>query len=340
MNALSALDLHYLVKELQLLVGAKVQKIYQPRKKEFIFQFHIPSIGSKFLRVTLPDFIFMTDFKEEQDAPLEYCKFLRKYLSNSRLTKITQKDFERILELTFNTKDGDLILIMELFSKGNLILCQADYLIKSPLEIQRWATRTIKGRVKYEFPKLKTNVLNLKETDFIELVKKTKKDKLVTFLAIDLSLGGKYSEELCSKLNKDSKPGDLKESEIKNLFKELTKLLNKKTQLNKLLDETITKTLMTRKVQVKQTAQDKKSSKLQRIIDNQTKTIEKFKKQIIENNKKADLIYSNYKLIEEIINELNKAKEKYSWKEIQDKLKGHKVIKEVNSKDKTILIEV
>ena len=41
-----------------------------------------------------------------------------------------------------------------------------------------------------------------------------------------------------------------------------------------------------------------------------------------------------------ILKELKKATQKYTWKEIEDKLKGNKIIKKVNSKDKTIEIEV
>jgi len=34
------------------------------------------------------------------------------------------------------------------------------------------------------------------------------------------------------------------------------------------------------------------------------------------------------------------AREKYSWKEIKEKLKGHKVIKEINEKEGIIVVDV
>jgi len=40
------------------------------------------------------------------------------------------------------------------------------------------------------------------------------------------------------------------------------------------------------------------------------------------------------------MDELNKISLKHSWKEIKEKLKGHKVIKEINEKEKKIIIEV
>ena len=69
-------------------------------------------------------------------------------------------------------------------------------------------------------------------------------------------------------------------------------------------------------------------------------TITNLKTKEDENRKKADLIYEKYQLIDTLLNELRKAVEKHSWEEIQKKLKGHKIIKKVNSKEKTIEIEI
>ena len=45
-------------------------------------------------------------------------------------------------------------------------------------------------------------------------------------------------------------------------------------------------------------------------------------------------------MVNEVLTELKKAAGKYSWEEIKNKLKGHKVVKSVNTKDKTVEIEV
>ncbi len=52
------------------------------------------------------------------------------------------------------------------------------------------------------------------------------------------------------------------------------------------------------------------------------------------------MIYQNYNLIKEIIEEINKATKKYTWKEIKERLKGHKIVKEINPKDKTVVLEL
>ena len=58
---LSSVELKYLVDEFQQLLDGKIDKIYQPAKKELLFSFHIPRIGKKMLRVNLPSFIWLTE---------------------------------------------------------------------------------------------------------------------------------------------------------------------------------------------------------------------------------------------------------------------------------------
>ena len=58
-----------------------------------------------------------------------------------------------------------------------------------------------------------------------------------------------------------------------------------------------------------------------------------------DNTLKGEKIYENYALIEEVLKEIIKAKEKFTIKEIKEKIKGQKVIKDVN-KDETVVIEL
>ena len=144
-NETSSLELSCLIKEFQVLIGGKIDKIYQQKsnKREFLFRMHVPSHGKKQLRVIAPGFIYLSEYKQEfTDSPPGYCTFLRKHLGNARIEAVRQVNFERIVEIIFDAKEGKLILIIELFSKGNIILCKEDYTIISPLENQRWKDRT------------------------------------------------------------------------------------------------------------------------------------------------------------------------------------------------------
>ena len=105
-KSLSALEIHYLLKELQFLVDSKIDKIYNPSKKELILQFYVSTKGKFQLKVDEKS-IYLTQ-KFPAKAPSEFCMYLRKKLNNARLRKIGQLGFERIISLQLETKEGKL----------------------------------------------------------------------------------------------------------------------------------------------------------------------------------------------------------------------------------------
>ena len=93
MKQLSSLELHFLVKELQPLIGKRIEKIYQLSKDEFMLQFQ----GKQILRIILPSLLFLTDTKPvAPEKPTDFCMVLRKYIQNSRITALEQLFSERI----------------------------------------------------------------------------------------------------------------------------------------------------------------------------------------------------------------------------------------------------
>ncbi len=334
MKQLTSLELHHLVKEFQFLINGKIDKIYQPDKKTFLLQFYVPSKGKQILKIVLPSFIFLTEHKQPAEEARQYSMFLRKYLSNARLRSIKQLESERILEFEFQ-KDEKYYLIIELFSKGNIILCDKDHVIINPLEIQKWKDRTIKKGEKYLYPKRDYNFLKITQPQLKEFIEKTDKDKIVTALASDLGLGGIPAEETCSiaDIDKNTAP---KEADQKKILNALRKLSDKKHETNsKSIEEYLQKL-----PEKPKTNHEKKINKINNIIEQQEKSIKNIEIKIKENKKKAESIYNNYKLINEILTEITKAREKYSWKEIKHKLKGHKIIKQIDEKEKKIIIEI
>ena len=59
-----------------------------------------------------------------------------------------------------------------------------------------------------------------------------------------------------------------------------------------------------------------------------------------ENQRKGEAIYEKYQLAFSILEEIKKARKTHSWKEIKEKLKGHKIIKEVNEKTGEIVLDI
>ena len=77
---LSSLEITALINEFQILVGGKIDQIYQPHKKEFLISIHVPRKGKQFLKIQLPNFIYFTQKKPEMQPPSNLCLILRKYL--------------------------------------------------------------------------------------------------------------------------------------------------------------------------------------------------------------------------------------------------------------------
>ncbi|MBU1974855.1 MAG: NFACT family protein [Nanoarchaeota archaeon] len=362
---ISAMDLYFLTQEFQVLEGGKVDKIFQKQdnKRDILFRFHVPSVGKKMLRILLPGKIFLTEYKEEYpEVPPGYCMFLRKYLGNARLRKIEQQGFERILKLTFERKKEEIselfVLVIELFSKGNIILCNEDMKIRSPLENQNWADRTIRGGIIYQYPPTQIDTPQLKENEFKETLQKSTKQSVVKSLAIDFGLGGEYAEETCA-LSGIEKEDKTKSADSAKIFKAVQNILAGKIQsveaeghilpfafkslpdekkkfktFSEAIDE-----LFTDKTEQK-TAKEVKPDKTSRMITAQEQKISGYEKAAEENQKKGEFIYEHYTEIKDIIDQLNKAREKYSWKDIKKKLKGHKLIKQIDEKEGKIVIDL
>jgi len=140
---LSSLEIAALTKEFQILINAKIDQIYQPDKKEFLISVHIPRKGKQFIKIQLPSFIYLTPNKTEMPPPTEFCLTLRRYLNNSIIKKIRQINAERIIEIELE-KEDKFKLIIELFSKGNLLLTNQQNQILALLEKQRWGERELK----------------------------------------------------------------------------------------------------------------------------------------------------------------------------------------------------
>jgi predicted ribosome quality control (RQC) complex YloA/Tae2 family protein len=354
------------LKELSVLKDSRVDKIYQPEKNILIFSFYKSGVGKKLLKIDITGSLSLVE--EKTGETLGFGMFLRKHLDNNYLYDISQIEPERILKFSFKSKDSKKNLYMELFGKGNAILCDENDIILNSLEHHEFRDRTIKPKIKYKYPVMEYNMFKLSKKDLTELLKNTKKDSLVITLATGLGLGGIYSEEICSlsDIDKKKNPKSLENKDIETIINIISKIIKKKLepvtyyQDNKIIDfspfklkiyednelkpmKTFSETISifySQFIEVKETAFDRKTKDLNRIIEEQKATIEDLRKKEQEARKKGELIYNNFQLIEEILIEINKAAKKHSWKEIKAKLKGHKMIKEVNDKDKSVVVEV
>jgi len=212
--------------------------------------------------------------------------------------------------------------------------------------------------------------LSLTKKDLKELILSSKKS-VVKVLAVELGLGGVYAEELCvvSGVNKENK--QLSDDELDSLFEAIKRFRNLKIDatvvrendkikviapfelesckgleqkkvdsFNLALDNELTNRLLKAEKQQKLSKHQKKVDKLDRILEKQEGHVKKLSKAIVDNTKKGELLYSEFKLVEEILTEINLARKTKSFAEMKKKLKGHKIVKSINGKTKEIEIEL
>ena len=118
-------------------IGARIQKIQQPTRRDFIFQLRNNGESRKFYININPQFYHVAFISKENEErrgidipkqPPMFCMLLRKYLEGCKISDACTIEGERILELHFETMDEfsqkrSLCLCIELMGKhSNVIL--------------------------------------------------------------------------------------------------------------------------------------------------------------------------------------------------------------------------
>ena len=362
MREMSSMDIMLLLNELKLLTGGRFQKTYQ-NDKRLRFEIHLSEKGT-FELYFEPGRLFITEYKRKFEQPGSFAMLMRKHLKNQSILNIRQKDFDRIIEI----ETENYILILEVFSKGNVILCYKDYKILMPLQFQKWKHRTIRPGIKYEYPPAVKNPFTISLEEF----KNTLNEKeTVKFLATDMSFSGLYAEEICirSGIDKNKVANQLTDQEIENIYEVMKHLKNefgpqiivdsgkiidaipfdmkcysgiemiRSTTFTHALDEFYSKSEEIRN-EVDQTKKIQKSvEKLQRIVDQQRQSIETLKKDEENSRKVAEIVFSNLQPINDVISQINEMKNKgMKWNDIKERLKNQ--IKDINEKTGKVILDI
>ena len=152
-------------------IGARLQKIQQPSRKDFIFQLRNNSESRKFYININPQFYhiaFISKVNEERRGlvipkqPPMFCMLLRKYLEGCKISDACVIENERILEFHFETMDEfsqkrSLCLCVELMGKhSNIILYDRETKIiigcAHNVGPEKSRYRELQGGLKYIYP--------------------------------------------------------------------------------------------------------------------------------------------------------------------------------------------
>lgn len=338
--SLSSLDVHYLVKEIRPLIQESfVDKVYQGKeeKGDFLLRLRSPKTGKQQVFVQVPDALFLTEHRYQwPKEPAGFCMQLRKHLTNTQLVSIEQHGFERIIELRFRKGDVTWTLVIELFSKGNVILVNQEGLIRGVMDLQRWKDRTLRVNAPYEYPPGARTAATLSLDELTALLEENDR-AIVKFCATGLGLGGKYAEELVARTGIDKQKTTLSNEEMKLLHEALHELFDEDIQPVLYRDdaapfplhawgettpahsfsEAIESLVVAEKIDDIEEDTEKTSKKLtgkwQRIIDEQTQKVSGYKKSSEESQRKGELIYEHYQELKELFLELKRLHASNGW---------------------------
>lgn len=177
----------YLVKNeiSQKVLGARVDKIYQPTREEILFTFRTNDGVQKLLvsaRADCARIQLTNQHIENPKQPPMLTMLLRKLLCGARLTDITQEGFERIVSLTFDAKNelGDPVtyrLVVEIMGKySNIILLNSDNKIVEcvkRIDFQKSSVREILPGLIYQLPPAQDK-MNILEDSIVDIENKMK----------------------------------------------------------------------------------------------------------------------------------------------------------------------
>ncbi|MEM4312145.1 MAG: ribosome rescue protein RqcH [Nitrososphaerales archaeon] len=225
---LSSLEVKFLVSILNKeLKEYYINNVYSLKEGIFLIKFLHPYKDEKRLLIT-PSSLWLTKYDFEKEEPDSFVSSLREHLNRCKFEEAMQPNFERIIYIKFSSRDQLYYLIVELFSKGNLILTKEDGEILTLLHKIKVRHRELSIKKKYILPPQKgINPLTLDREQFYGLLAKEEKEVL-DVLVKDLSLSKKFLKEILvraevepSKLTKD-----LKEEEKFRIFEKLREILS------------------------------------------------------------------------------------------------------------------
>ena len=249
-------------------IGARLQKIQQPTRRDFIFQMRNNGESRKLYININPQFYHLTFMNKENEErrnliipkqPPMFCMLLRKYLEGCKISDACVIENERILELHFETMDEfsqkrSLCLCVELMGKhSNVILYDRETKIiigcAHNVGPEKSRYRELQGGLTYIYPP----VVNINKFYGQPLCKVLEAD-----LTLDLTLSenlDNYFAAIQEGINVNNSKNQLREiinpklKRVKNSIDKISQLLSKrdKTEEYKLYGELLTANLYQKK---------------------------------------------------------------------------------------------
>jgi len=365
LEELSSLDIAVITAELDMILrDSRISNIYQLNEKTLLLKLRRPKGIRENLLIEAGRQIHTTIYAFEKPVkPPDFCMALRKYLRNGRIRKIQQHDFERIVELTVESKAGEYRLVIELFGDGNVVLVDPENKILHALTYKRMKDRNIiRGEIFKYPPRRGKDPRKLRRED-LEEIRKMGRIEVVRSIARILGIGGKYAEEILTRagIEKNVSSSSLKDEELDSIYESLQGLLSeilimdkapsifvdgegrwidvapiemkKYSNLkhirfeifNQALDEFYAKSFAKKKTSDVEENFEQQIAKLERILKDQERTLQKSQRQAETYRRIGEAIYLHLNEIQFLIHRIMSEKRSgKSWEEIVEDLMREK----------------
>ena len=224
MKSMTNVDIYTICQELNdLLVGARVDKSFQPTKDTVVMRFHKAGTGRLDLVIQAGKRIHLSQYPlTNPQNPPSFPMLLRKIVKGANVVSVEQHNFDRVVEIKMK-KEETYTLIVELFSQGNIILLNESNEIILPLKRKHWSDRDISSKKEYVFPlENGINPITLTIDEFKEVMAGGEDEEIVRVLATN-GLGSLYAEEIMvnTEISKKTACSALSGEEINVIFNAL-----------------------------------------------------------------------------------------------------------------------
>ncbi len=374
MKQISSVDLFYLVREFKVFENNRVDSFYYD-EGIFYIRVYVRGVGHRYLINKVSKYIYLGDSKVDSSTPDSFVSYLRKYLKSSFIREISLIPNERIIKISFEQKRLEKIetyyVYLELFAKGNIIVCDSDNVILNSLVKRKFKARNVMVHDVYKLPPKKD--ISYMNTDEMKLSDELRGSdlSLVKFLAINLGLGGKFSEEVCFRLevNKDVLCSEFKD--VKKLISSVNSVLSSKEEpcvlrengmildffpirfksvsnlerVNSFNDAI--KGYFEQHIEQKDSKVEQLSTEFKK-LQNRLSKQEKLKEEVLRDYERYNLygnkIYENYSLVEQLLERISKTGKEKGWDYVKEMInsdeKLKKVVSKLNYKNNEIVLDL
>ena len=229
---LSGIELHYLVNKISSNIssGYYISNISSITKNSILLKLHHPVESDIMLMISTKG-IWFTNQKYRQVEEGQFVNVLSREIERAKINSVSQPGSERIFFIHFvNRDDKERKLIVEIFGKGNIILCDESMRILwilLPVEVRH---RTLKIGSEYILPPnrgedvLKISLNCLKKSANLQ----PDNTEVVKWLSKSTSLPRKYLEEIILQSGINTKYVNLlNDNDIEIIYEKTKEITNK-----------------------------------------------------------------------------------------------------------------